>query len=114
MKADKILETLFDIAKSASYTVRRETGTFRGGACVIRDQRLILINRSMPAEAAAVILARALAKLGVATDDYVQPAVRDLLDRERSWVAAHPEITFALEAQASPSEAEEAESDATA
>ncbi len=97
MKADKILESLMDVAKGADYTVRRETGTFRGGACVIRDQRLILINRSMPAEAAAVILARALAKIGIEDDSFLKPAVRDLLDRERAWVASHPEVTFALE-----------------
>ncbi|MFZ9869636.1 MAG: hypothetical protein ACO3I4_04455 [Candidatus Kapaibacteriota bacterium] len=97
MKADKILESLMDVAKAADYTVRRETGTFRGGACVIRDQRLILINRSMPAEAAAVILARALAKIGIEDDSFLKPAVRDLLDRERAWVASHPEVTFALE-----------------
>jgi hypothetical protein len=97
MKADKILESLMDVAKAADYTVRRETGTFRGGACVIRDQRLILINRSMPAEAAAVILARALANIGIEDDSFLKPAVRDLLDRERAWVASHPEVTFALE-----------------
>lgn len=96
MKADKLLEALIDLAKTADYTVRRETGTFRGGACVVRDQRLILINRSMPLEAAAVILARALARIGIEEDAYVKPAVRDILDRERLYVEQHPDVTFEL------------------
>lgn len=99
MKADKLLEALMDLAKSADYTVRRETGKFRGGACVVRDQRLILINRSMPLEAAAVILARALAKIGVEDDGFLKPAVRDILDRERIYVEQHPEVTFELSAK---------------
>ncbi len=99
MKADKLLEALMDLAKSADYTVRRETGKFRGGACVVRDQRLILINRSMPLEAAAVILARALAKIGVEDDGFLKPAVRDILDRERLYVEQHPEVTFELSAK---------------
>ena len=99
MKADKLLEALMDLAKSADYSVRRETGKFRGGACVVRDQRLILINRSMPLEAAAVILARALAKIGVEDDGFLKPAVRDILDRERMYVEQHPEVTFELSAK---------------
>ncbi len=94
MKADKLLEALIDLAKRADYSVRRETGHFRGGACVVRDQRLILINRSMPLEAAAVILARALVKIGIEEDQFVKPAVRDILDRERVYVDQHPEVTF--------------------
>lgn len=96
MKADKILEELINLAKTMDYDVRRETGTFKGGACVVHDRRLILVNRSMPLEAAAVILARALAKIGVEDDSFVKPAVRDLLDREQSWVKQHPEVTFTL------------------
>jgi hypothetical protein len=96
MKADKILDELINLAKSMDYDVRRESGTFKGGACVVHDRRLILINRSMPLEAASVILARALAKIGVTDDSFLKPAVRDLLDREQAWVHTHPEVTFTL------------------
>ncbi len=93
MKADKILDDLIQLATSMEYRVRRESGTFRGGACVMKEDRLILINKSMPAEASCVVLARALARLG-AEDTYLKPAVRDLLERERLWVEQHPEVTF--------------------
>lgn len=93
MKADKLLEELMNLAKSLDYTVRRETGTFRGGACVVHDQRIIIINRSMPLEAAAVILARALCRL-VPEDTFLKPAVRDIIERERAYVENHPDVTF--------------------
>ncbi len=93
MKADKLLDELIQLAATMGYTVRRETGAFKGGACVIHESRMILINRSMPAEASCVVLARALARMG-ASDMYVKPAVRDILERERIWVEQHPEVTF--------------------
>jgi hypothetical protein len=47
----------------------------------------------MPFEAAAVILARALCTL-VPEAIFLKPAVRDILERERNWVAGHPGVTF--------------------
>ncbi|MBM4178159.1 MAG: hypothetical protein FJ211_02345 [Ignavibacteria bacterium] len=93
MKADKLLEELTTLAKSLDYNVRREQGAFRGGACLMKEQRLIIINRSMPIEAACVILARAMCQL-VPEDVFLKPAVREIIDRERAWAAAHPEVTF--------------------
>jgi hypothetical protein len=52
----------------------------------------------MPYEAAAVILARALCTL-VPEDTFMKPAVRDIIERERGWVAAHPGVTFELNQQ---------------
>jgi hypothetical protein len=92
MKADKLLDELIALAKSLGYTVRRETGTFRGGGCVVHDQRLIVVNRSMPIEAACVIVARALCQLTGTDDTFMKPAVRDILQRERDYVAAHPDV----------------------
>ncbi|MEY3386260.1 MAG: hypothetical protein RIR53_1071 [Bacteroidota bacterium] len=93
MKAEKLLEELTALANSLDYTVRREQGAFRGGACVVRERRLVLLNRSMPFEAAAVILARALCTI-VPEDAFMKPAVRDIIERERNWVASHPGVTF--------------------
>lgn len=95
MKADKLLEELTAIAKGLGYTVRRETGTFRGGACVLHEQRLIVVNKSMPPEAAAVIVARGLARLTV-DDQFLKPAVREIIGRERAWLDSHPEVRIEI------------------
>ncbi|HCN05061.1 MAG TPA: hypothetical protein DIS79_05520 [Bacteroidetes bacterium] len=93
MKADKLLEELTEVARTLGYAVRRETGTFRGGACLLHEQRLIIINRSMPPEAAAVILARGLCRLELG-DTFLKPAVREIIERERGWVENHPDVTI--------------------
>ena len=87
----EVIKSYTDEAHSLTFV---ESGTFRGGACVVHEQRVILINRSMPIEAAAVILARALARF-VPDDQFMKPAVRDLIDREQAYLAAHPDVTFA-------------------
>jgi len=93
MKADKLLDELMALAKALDYNVRRESGTFRGGACVVHEQRLIILNRSMPLEAAAVILARALCRV-TPDDQFMKPAIREIIERERAWASAHPDVTF--------------------
>jgi hypothetical protein len=97
MKADKLLEELTNLARSLGYTVRRETGKFRGGACVLHEQRMIVVNRVMPPEAACVIIARGLSRL-VFDDAYLKPAVRDILARERAWSESHPEVQITIAA----------------
>jgi hypothetical protein len=47
----------------------------------------------MPIEAAAVILARALCRF-VPDDQFMKPAIREIIERERAWIAAHPDVTF--------------------
>ncbi len=91
MKADKLLEALIELGKSMGFAVRREAGTFRGGPCVLHEEKIILINRTMMPEAAAVILARALVRYDV-DESFLKPAVRDILDRERAYVAKHPDV----------------------
>lgn len=62
---------------------------------MLHDQRIILINKSMPHEAAVVILARAMSRMDLGDDAFLKPALREILDRERIWTDAHPEVTFA-------------------
>jgi len=95
MKAEKILDELTELSKNLGYAVRRETGTFRGGGCVLHEQRIILINKTMPPEAAIVILARAMSRIDLGDESFLKPAIREILDRERIWTDAHPEVTFA-------------------
>lgn len=93
MKADRLLDELVALARDRDYEVKRESGSFRGGACVVHERHLILVNKTMPLEATCVVLARALVKIGV-DDTFLKPAVRDIIDRERLWMDQHPEITF--------------------
>ncbi|NQW29910.1 MAG: hypothetical protein HQ472_05300 [Ignavibacteria bacterium] len=96
MKPDKILEELYALAKSLGYSVHREPGAFKGGACIVREQKHIIINKSMPLEASSVILARALCQLDV-EGMFIKPAVREIIDRERKWALLNPDVMFELD-----------------
>lgn len=60
MKAERLVEELLEIARRSGIRIRREQGRFRGGYCIVRDQRLILLNRALPPEQLSLVLAEAL------------------------------------------------------
>lgn len=75
MKTETFLHELEALCEQAGYRIRKERGSFRGDACVIEGDKLILVNRNRPAEAQAATLASVLREVGV-EDIYVKPAVR--------------------------------------
>jgi len=52
MKPTKQLKTkLTDLYETLGYAVRFEKGQFQGGACLLEDQRVVVINKFHPLEA---------------------------------------------------------------
>jgi len=43
-------EKLQAILKAQDFTIRYEKGNFQGGYCVVKDQRIIIINKFYPLE----------------------------------------------------------------
>jgi|LJSS01.1.fsa_nt_gb hypothetical protein len=83
MKPERLLEELLHLARRCGLRVRREQGRFRGGYCILREQRLILLNRALPPEQMVVVLAEALRHVpldGVP----MKPAVRAWLEEVAS------------------------------
>jgi len=48
MKAERIRDEFETLAEKLGYTVRYEKGDFKGDACRIRTERVIIINRLIP------------------------------------------------------------------
>ncbi len=90
MKHEDLIQELQTAAAQIGITVRWERGDFEGGYCILRDQKLLLINkRLMPVRKAAVL---ATALYGIGLDNvYLKPAVREFVEDEaaRSARAAH-------------------------
>lgn len=82
MKLETIYQELVSIAQKHNITVRKEAGTFRGGHCTLNEQHLIVVNKSMPLESVATIVARSLASLNL-DGEFMKPAVRNYIERER-------------------------------
>jgi hypothetical protein len=81
MKADEIIEELQDVARQIGVTIRFEKGDFEGGYCVLRDQRLVLINRRLMPSRKASLLALALQNMGLETI-FLKPALRQYIEDE--------------------------------
>ncbi len=45
MKHEEIVQELQDVARQMGITVRFERGDFEGGYCILKAQKLLLINR---------------------------------------------------------------------
>jgi hypothetical protein len=81
MKHEDIIQNLHEVAVQLGVTIRYERGDFEGGYCILRTQKLLLINkRLMPARKAAV-LATALRDIGL-EDVYLKPALRAYIEDE--------------------------------
>lgn len=85
MTHDQLLKELELLASNSGITVRYEKGDFEGGFCVLRSERLILINKKMNTPRKASILAQGLAEIGI-DEVYLKPAVREFIEDELSRI----------------------------
>ncbi len=85
MKPGLIVKDLIVAAEQLGFRVRYDTGNFRGGACTLREEGLIVLNRRHPAEVHLGVLANALRTLPV-DSVYLRPAVRSAL--QEVWAEA--------------------------
>ena len=90
MNIQHILDDMVELARSLGYVVRREKGSFKCGACVLHNQKIILLNKHVPAETLSVMMARILA-LHDLEGLVMKPAIRAAIKKELSTLTAHPD-----------------------
>lgn len=81
MTQDKILKELEQLATVSNIAVRYEKGDFEGGFCVLKAERLIVLNKKIAPTRKASILAQGLAEIGI-EELYLKPAVREFIEDE--------------------------------
>lgn len=81
MTHDQLVKELELLASNSGITVRYEKGDFEGGFCVLRSERIILVNKKMNTPRKASILAQGLAEIGI-DEVYLKPAVREFIEDE--------------------------------
>jgi hypothetical protein len=82
MDKEAVLEELRETCEQLGYKIRYEKGDFDGGHCILKEQRLLVVNKRFTVERKITTVARALGELGVDAI-FVKPAVRELIDKER-------------------------------
>ena len=81
MKLKEIYDELNQIAKDLGISVRKESGNFKSGYCTIKNNKVIILNKTNPLETASSILALSLGKNTV-DKLYIKPAVREFIEKE--------------------------------
>jgi hypothetical protein len=81
MKHDELIQELQGLAGQLGVTIRYEKGDFEGGYCVLKEERLLLINKRLMPNRKASVLAVGIYSIGL-DNVYIKPAVREYIEDE--------------------------------
>ena len=87
MTNEQLIRELETLADKSGVVVRYEKGDFDGGYCILRAERMIVVNKRLTPPKRASIVAQALAEIGI-EEVYLKPAVREFIEEELSKAAA--------------------------
>lgn len=76
---EDIIQDLRLVASQLGATVRFEKGDFKGGYCLIKENKVIVINKNANLQRKAIILSDALKELGV-DEIYLNPRLREIIE----------------------------------
>lgn len=76
---EEIIQDLRSVASQLGATVRFEKGDFKGGYCLIKENKVIVINKNANLQRKAMILSNALKELGI-NDIYLNPRLREIIE----------------------------------
>jgi len=76
---EEIIQDLKSVASQLGASVRFEKGDFKGGYCLLKESKVIVINKNANLQRKAMILSVALKELGV-DEIYLNPKIRELIE----------------------------------
>jgi len=76
---EDILQDLKALADELGAKVRFERGDFKGGYCILKESKVIIINKLANHQKKVMILSAALKELGV-DKVYISPKLREIID----------------------------------
>lgn len=77
---EDVIEELKALAAQLGATIRFEKGDFKGGYCLLKESKVIVINKLANSQRKAIILSEALKDLGV-EQIYLTPRIREIIDQ---------------------------------
>jgi hypothetical protein len=81
MTNEQIVSELEQLASNCGIAIRYEKGDFDGGYCVLKAERLIVINKRLSPSRRAPVLAQGIAEVGI-DEMYLKPAIREYIEDE--------------------------------
>lgn len=80
MKIKEFYKELIALATELGYSIRKDNGNFRGGACILNEQKLIVLNKFLPLESQANIIANTIYE--EIDTKYIKPNLRERIEKE--------------------------------
>ena len=81
MKSTAVLQEFEQIAEELGICIMQERGNFNGGYCLLKEKRIIVINRRKPLEQRIRALAHAFSRLDT-SQIYLKPIIREMIETE--------------------------------
>jgi len=81
MTPEELLTELELVAQDMGVLLRYEKGDFEGGYCLLREERIIVVNRKLSPNKKASVIAHAFGELGF-ENVYMKPAIRMFVEDE--------------------------------
>jgi hypothetical protein len=81
MKHEEIIQELQDLAAQLNVTIRYERGDFEGGYCILKEKKILLVNRRLMPNRKASVLATALQEIGL-DNVFLKPVLRAYIEDE--------------------------------
>lgn len=76
---EEMVQDLKSIAAQLGAEVRFEKGDFKGGYCILKDSKVIVINKMTNLQRKVIVLSMALKELGV-DKIYLTPRMREIIE----------------------------------
>lgn len=76
---EELIQELKSIAQQLGAEVRFERGDFKGGYCILKDNKVIVVNKMTTLQRKVIILSMALKELGI-DEIYLTPRLRDVIE----------------------------------
>jgi len=76
---ETILQDLKSLANQMGATVRFERGDFKGGYCILKESKVVVINKLSTTQRKVMTLSAALNELGV-DSVYMPPRLREIIE----------------------------------
>jgi hypothetical protein len=76
-----LVSELEDLSRQLGIQIRYEKGDFDGGYCILKTQKVLVVNKRLSDARRAVALAQALSEYGIDTV-FIKPSVRTFIEDE--------------------------------
>lgn len=80
-KKEILIKELIEVYERIGFKVRTEKGSFKGGFCLLREQKMLLLNRNLEQGKKIGFLLKNLSELNT-EEIYVKPAIRELINNQ--------------------------------